>query len=261
MFLSLNSTDGERRVSARRLLAVGLAFAVIAAVSGALVELWRFGVTRAATEARVEQRVQHDFDRTTAALSRIAVSVAMDADAARALGRGPDAARELFELLDRRLAEVDAAPDAVAVTIYDRTGVALAWVGRPSDVGVSPRLSGPSAFFVTPSPLGLRLVHVLPILDTDQHRLGSVVPEYALSPAPAPATITSTGYVLDTPFGPASLRTRAEGAGDRPREHSILFARPAGKRSSRSRLHLTRWRLRVASGGGSLSPRCSGSPP
>ena len=229
MFPSLTSTDGERRVSARRLILFGLAFTLIVAVSGALVEVWRFGVTRAATEARVEQRVQHDFDRTTAALSRIAVSVAMDADAARALGGGPDAARELFELLDRRLAEVDAAPDAVAVTIYDRTGVALAWVGRPSDVGVSPRLSGPSAFFVTPSPLGLRLVHVLPILDTDQHRLGSVVPEYALSPAPAPATITSTGYVLDTPFGPASLRTRAEGAGDRPREHAFLLRAPGGE--------------------------------
>ena len=141
----------------------------------------------------MSERVRRDFDRRTAALSRVAVSVAMDPEAARALDRGPDAARELFELLDRRLAEVDAAPDAIAVTIYDRTGVALAWVGRPSGVGVSARLSGPSAFFETPSPLGLRLVHVLPILGTDQRRLGSVVAEHALSPAPASATITSTG--------------------------------------------------------------------
>src|SRR4051812_19385790 len=153
----------------------------------------------------------------------------MDPEAARALARGPEAARDLFELLDRRLAQVDAAPDAIAVTVYDRTAVALAWVARPSDVGVSARLAGPSAFFVTRSPLGLRLVHVLPILEAGQRRLGSVVAEHALSPAPATATITSTGYELDTPVGPASLRTRAEGAGDRPRENAFLLRSPGGE--------------------------------
>jgi signal transduction histidine kinase len=226
---SLKPRLRERRISARRLLLGGVALALTAAIVGAFVEVWRFGLTRAATEVRVEREVRRDFDRTATALSRVALGVAMDPDAARALSRGPDAARDLFDLLDRRLAEADAAPDAIAVTIYDRTGVALAWIGRSSDVGVSGRLTGPSAFFVTRSPLGLRLVHVLPILESDQRRLGSVVAEHALSPAPATAAITSTPYVLDTPVGPASLRTRAEGAGDRPREHAFLLRSPSGE--------------------------------
>ena len=217
-------------MSAKRLFLGGVAVALIAAIAGAIGEVWRFGPTRASTEARVEQKVRRDFDRTTNVLSRVAVGVAMDPEAARGLSPGSDAARDLFELLDRRLAEVDATPDTVAVTIYDRAGVALAWVGRPSDVGVAPRLTGPPAFFVTPfSPLGLRLVHVLPILEADQHRVGSVVAEHALSPASATATITATGHVLDTPVGPASLRTRAEGAGDRPREHAFLLRSPSGE--------------------------------
>ena len=229
MSSSLKPSLRERRISARRLLLGGLAIALIAAISGALVEIWQFGLTRAATAARVEQRVRRDFDRTTTVLSRVALGVAMDSDAARALSGGPEAARDLFDLLDRRLAEADAAPDTIAVTIYDRAGVALAWVGRPSDVGVSARLTGPSAFYVARTPLGLRLFHLLPILEADQRRLGSVVAEHALSPAPATATITSTGYVLDTPVGPASLRTRAEGAGDRPRENAFLLRSPSGE--------------------------------
>ena len=229
MSSSLKPSLRERRISAKRLLQGGAALALIAAVSGAVVGIWRFGLTGAATGARVEQQVRRDFERTTTALSRVARDVAMDPGAARALSRGPDAARELFELLDRRLSDVDASPDAIAVTIYDRVGVALAWVGRASDVGVSPRLNGPSAFFVTQSALGLRLVHVLPIVEAGQRRLGSVVAEYALSPAPAAAAITSPGYVLETPVGPASVRTRAEGAGDRPRENAFLLRSPSGE--------------------------------
>ena len=44
-------------------------------------------------------------------------------------------------------------------------------LGRPpSDIRALDRLSGPAAFFVTPSPLGLRLVHLVPILDAQKHR-------------------------------------------------------------------------------------------
>ena len=201
----------------------------MAAISGAAAEVWRFGLTRAATQARVEERVRRDFDRTTTALSRVALSVAMDSGAARTLSGGPDAARDLFNLLDRHVPEGDAVPDAIAVTIYDRGGVALAWVGRPSDVGVSSRLMGPSAFYVARTPLGLRLFHVLPIVEADQRRQGSVVAEHALSPAPATATITSGGDVLETPVGPASLRTRVERAGDRPRDNAFLLRSPGGE--------------------------------
>ena len=186
----------ERRVSVRRLIAAGSAIALAAALAGAIVELWRFGFTQSASAARLERQVRRDFDQMTTVLTQVAVGVAMDPEAARALSGGSDPARDLFKLLDRRLANVDDVPDSVAVTIYDRTGVALAWVGRPSDVGVPTRLNGPSAFFVTPSPLGLRLVHILPILASDQRRVGSVAAEHVLSPspvaAPSPPAITSS---------------------------------------------------------------------
>ena len=153
----------------------------------------------------------------------------MDPAAAQAISGAPDAARELFELVDRRLAEAGTVPDTVAVTVYDKTGVALAWVGRPADAPNQDRLTGPSAFFVAPSALGLRLVHILPILGADHRRVGSVAVEHVLLPAPATATIPDSGYVLETPLGPASLRTRVVGAGDRPRDNTFLLHAPGGE--------------------------------
>jgi len=216
----------DRHVSARRLLQGGLLLALVVAISGGIVELWRFGTSQAATAARVEQQVRQSFDRMTTVLTQVAVGVAMDPAAARALSGGPESARDLFELVDRRLADAGTEPDAVAVTVYDRSGVALAWVGRPSEVRDSERLSGPSAFFVVYSALGLRLVHTLPILGADQRRIGSVAVEHVLSPAPE---TPSSDYALETPLGPASLRTRVEGAGDRPRENAFLLHAPGGE--------------------------------
>ena len=218
----------ERHVSVRRLVVAGSAIALTTALVGGIVELWRFGFTQSASAARLERQVRHDFDGMTTVLTQVAVGVAMDPAAAGALSGGSDPARDLFELLDRRLANVEDVPDSVAVTIYDRAGVALAWVGRPSDVGVAPRLAGPSAFFVTQTPLGLRLVHILPILAPDQRRVGSVAAEHVLSPSPAATTITASDYVLDTSLGPASLRMRWEGAGDTPRPNAFLLHAPGG---------------------------------
>ncbi len=229
MSSSLKTRLHDRRVSARRLLQGGLLLALVVAIGGAVVEVWRFGTSQAATAARLEQQVRQSFNRMTAVLTQVAVAVATDPMAARALSGGPDAARELFELVDRRLSEAGTEPDAVALTVYDRAGEALAWVGRPSEVRVRERLSGPSAFFVVPSPLGLRLVHMLPILDADQRRVGTVAAEHVLSPAPESGALASSGAVLETPFGSASLRTRVEGAGDRPRENTFLLHAPGGE--------------------------------
>ena len=161
----------DPRATSRRLLAGGLALALAAVASGALVELWRFGTSSATAASHAEQQVRRSFDRMTTVLTRVAVGVAMDPAAAQAISGAPDAARELFELVDRRLAEAGTVPDTVAVTVYDKTGVALAWVGRPADAPNQDRLTGPSAFFVAPSALGLRLVHILPILGAEErHR-------------------------------------------------------------------------------------------
>jgi signal transduction histidine kinase len=216
------------------LLAAGLAAAALAGLAGGAFELWKFGATREAAAGRVERHVRRDFDRMTAVLSRVATAIATDPEASRALAAGPDAARDLFDLVDRRLAAAGAASDDIAITIYDTDNVARAWVGRPSDIP-SGRLSGPAAFFVTPSPLGLRLVHVQPIRGgtagsraADPRHLGSVAVEHVLSPAAAVWAIAPTNFLVDTPLGPVSLRMRWEGAGDQPRRNAFVLRAPAG---------------------------------
>ena len=212
----------------RRLLAAGLTATVLVTLAGAAFEVWRFGASSAGASARLERRVRRDFDRLTTVLTRVADGVAADPAAARALAAGPDGARDLFDLVDRRIASARADIDDVAATVYDTQAIARAWGGRPWDIGALDRLSGPAAFFATPSPLGLRLVHVVPIFDAQKHRLGSVAVEHVLSPASAAATITASDYVLPTPLGPASLRMRWEGAGAEARDNAFVLRAPAG---------------------------------
>ena len=216
-------------MSRRRLLAAGLLLALAAAALGVAGEVWRFGFTQASAASRVEEAVRRDFARMTAVLAQIADSVAGDPEAPRALNAGADGARDLFDLVDHRLAEAHTDTDAVAATIYDNSGVARAWVGRASDVRTPERLSGPASFFVTPSPLGLRLVHIRPIVDADQRRVGSMAVEHVLSAAPAAATIAAPDYALDTPLGSVALRMRWEGAGDQPRANAFLLHGPTGE--------------------------------
>ncbi|MBA2305386.1 MAG: HAMP domain-containing protein, partial [Acidobacteria bacterium] len=164
----------------------------------------------------------------------------------------PDAARALFDVIDRQLGEAKTRTD-VAVTIYDfPDGVARAWAGRPSDIPAE-RIRTPQSWFVTPSPQGLRLVHVIPVSAGDDAPVGVVATEHALSPAPAAGTIPQTDYLLPTAFGPASLRLGYEGAGDQPRADVVLLKGPSGEvlveayissaQISRAR---SDWRRRVA---------------
>jgi signal transduction histidine kinase len=218
-----------RSVSWRRLLSVGLLVAAFTGVGGALLELWRFGPSTDSAVARVERFVRHDFDRMTRVLSAVASTVAGDPESVTGLGGASEAARTLFSVIDRATAQADSETDQIAITIYDQRGVARAWVGRPSDVPLQ-RTGGPSAFFLTPSPLGLRLVHVLPISGADQARLGSVAVEHVLSPAPAASTISAaTDLVVSTPLGPAALRTKWEGAGDQERPSAFVLRSPSGE--------------------------------
>ena len=75
----------------------------------------------------------------------------------------------------------------------------------------------------------MRLVHIVPIIDGQKHRLGSVAVQHVLSPASAAATITETDFVLPTPLGPASLRMRWEGAGGDARENAFVLHAPGGE--------------------------------
>jgi hypothetical protein len=214
----------ERPVNWRRLLSAGLLVAACCGIAGGALELWRFGAGADGAARRVEAHVQREFARMTRVLDRVASDVAADPGTARALAAGPDAQRSLFDLLDRRTVGTPVAADQLAVTIYDAGGLARAWTGRPSDI----RAASAADFFVTPSPLGLRLVHVAPVVAADGSRLGTVAAEHVLSPSPAASRLTATDWVLPTPLGPASLRMRYEGAGDQPRPNAFVVRAPGG---------------------------------
>ena len=214
-------------MSWRRLLAWGLALAVAAAATGFALEWQRFGTSQAGAMARTATEVGGQFDAMTTVLARVASAIATDPGAPAALQTGPDGAKALFEVVDRHSRRV--VDDlGIAVTVYDQPGsTAVAWAGRPSDIP-GERTRGTRAWFVTPAPLGLRLVHVLPIGPADRP-VGVVAVEYPLSPAPAGASIARAEYVFDTRVGPASLRMQYEGAGEQPRPHTIVLRAPGGE--------------------------------
>jgi len=209
-------------VSWRRLLAGGLAVTLVTTLAGFALELLRFGASDAAAARKVEAHVRREFDRMIAVLSEIARGVANDQAAGAGLVAASDGPRTLFDVLDRRVSGA-LATEQIAVTIYNVEGDARAWTGRPSDI----RVADVPSFFVTQSPLGLRLVHVVPISGSDQRRLGTVAAEHVLSPAHAP-TLTDAAWFLPTPLGPASLRMKWEGAGDRPGADAFLLRDPSG---------------------------------
>jgi signal transduction histidine kinase len=208
------------------LIVAGIAAAGIVLGVGFATELWRFGSTDAATARRIESDVQTDFTVMTTGLARVASSVATNPVAASSLDAGESGQRALFDLLrDARLAHTGTRD--VAFTIYDVRGVARAWAGRPSDLPQE-RISGASDFFVTPSPLGLRLVYVQPILAAPARRVGSVAAESILSPTPAAASMAPVEFTLSNPIAPVSLRTRYEGAGDNVAQGAFLLRAPDG---------------------------------
>ena len=216
----------DRLVRWRRLLAGGILLTAIAGVAGGGLELWWFGTSDAAAARRVERDVHRRFDGMVRAITEASARVGTDPRAVAGLNAGPDGARELFDLV-AEARRTSPRPDEVAITIYDKAIVARAWAGAPSDIP-DERISGPSTLFVTPSPLGLRLVHLQPIAGSEGPRLGAVATEHVLSPTPAATTLSSTDYTLQTGLGPASLRTRFEGAGDLARPGAVVLRAPSG---------------------------------
>ena len=219
----------ERVVRWRRLLAGGVLLTVLAGAVGAGLELWWFGPTDASAARRVERDVHERFAAMVRSITEASARVTTDARAAAGLAAGLEDAgrRALFDLAAETRARSEL-PAEIAITIYDKAIVARAWSGASSDIP-DDRIAGPSTLFVTPSPLGLRLVHLQPIAGSDGPRLGSVASEHVLSPAPAATTLTPTDYTLQTSLGPASLRTRLEGAGDLARPGAVVLRAPSGE--------------------------------
>src|SRR6185436_15294102 len=69
--------------------------------------------------------------------------------------------------------------EIAAVTVYGPDNTPVGWSGRPSEL-TTQRLTGPEAFFVSPGPLGPRLIHTLPVLKPDDTRHPTVATEWAL---------------------------------------------------------------------------------
>ena len=213
-----------------RLLAGGVVVAVVVTLAGAAFELQRFGATNTAAVERVRARVLRDVAEQTTRIQTIARGVAGTASVPGSMtADADDRRRALFDAVRpaRERAGRDAA--ALALTIYDTAGNALAWAGRPStlprDLG-----NGPASLFVTPSPLGLRLVYMEPIVSAaaDRTRLGAVAVEHVLSGASTTAAIgPEAEYVLADRLAPVTLHP-AGGTATPRGPHAFVIPRPDG---------------------------------
>ena len=217
----------ERRINWTRLLAGGIVVTALGGMVGGALELWWFGATDAAAAIRVEREVHRRFDAMVRAISDASARIGGDPAAVAALMAGSDGYRVLFELA-ANARDSSPEPDTIAVTIYDSGVVARAWAGAPSDIP-DDRISGPATVFITPSPLGLRLVHIQPIAYEEGGRRGAIATEHVLSPAAAGTTLAPADYQMSTSLADVSLRTRFEGVGDVSRPGVIQLRAPSGE--------------------------------
>ena len=140
----------------QRVILLAGAASIVVAAGGRLLERVRLGSPPEARE-RIERQVQARLADIAAALRGMAVELATAPAVGPALRGDRAAVRRLF---DR--ARAAAGGSTSALTVYDATGAALAWAGRPSEIPRSRILAG-RTFFTASGPLGLRLVYIEPI--------------------------------------------------------------------------------------------------
>jgi signal transduction histidine kinase len=195
--------DFHETVSSTRLAAVGMLAVAVVVAAGLITERLRFGAAPAVSEARVRREVGRALQERARRLRSVAEQLAGLPELAEALGEGPNGARRLFALLERT-GQVERSPET-SVTLYDADAQVLAWTGRPSTLSAE-RLAGPSALFVAPGPLGLRLVHVEPVIGlTDRRQIGAVAAESVLSSAYGVPPGATDDYTFETSLVPVSL--------------------------------------------------------
>lgn len=163
-------------------VAIGWLIAALAAGTGAW--QWaaqRVGATPADTRRLVEADARARMSRLTRALQQTVDTLPVESALVEraAAGDGPSVGR-LFTLA--AIDDGQAEGDLAAVTIYGADGVPIAWDGRPSTLPAS-RLAAGKATFLVPTPLGLRLAVLQPIVSADggRRRLGAIVVEGAVS--------------------------------------------------------------------------------
>ena len=198
----------------RRLLTTGGIVAVLVLVLGAAAELVLIGRTNAAARQRGVRAIQAHVDSVADSLTTVARALAERSEVREGITGDRPAVRRLFDVI-RAEAETQSVPD-ISVTIYDARGTPRAWSGRPTELGPD-RIPEGSAHFADAGQAGFRLIHVEPVVDSGNavsvgtsRRLGSVVTERVLSPAP-PELEPDRGFILDTAVGYATLHVVAEG--------------------------------------------------
>ena len=215
-------TAAGRRVGrAARLIVAGLVIAAGIAGAGRGLVAWRLG-DDAAIRAGLESDARRHVAHLITDLQRMAATLARQPDVRAGLRDELESPRRLFSAIDTLL---DPAAEGPALTIYGAAGRPLAWGGRPSELPRDRVLDGAN-LFVAHAALGLRLVAVEPIAesDTKAHRLGTVAAEARLS-APDASRQGET-YVVDTAYGPVTFR-RSFGERD-PDANGFVITGPNG---------------------------------
>jgi len=219
-----------RYVTVRRLIAAGSAAAVLTVIGGIAAEWWWYGFTNAGAMTRIERQVRREFAAMTERVQAVARTVVDDpAVPPNMTPNADDRVRALFDVAALARERSPGDPHLLAITIYDSSGTARAWAGRPA---LPETTKGEATLFVTPSPLGLRLVYVQPILDAaTKMRLGSAAVEHVVTPGPAAPDIgaASRNFVMPTSVVPVSLRLRAEFAGDRTSSDTFIVTGSDGE--------------------------------
>lgn len=164
-----------------RWLLVATSFPAAIWVAGRVVERAWFGPESLTTTPQVvamaRQRVEQQYRALFDELSAAASVAARRLDLVRTANE-PASGHALFELAASAADRLRASEDRAALTIYDRSGQPVGWAGHPSD---HPDVqSMPSGFLVVGGPFGVRLAHVVAIID-DRTRLGTVVAEHVLA--------------------------------------------------------------------------------
>jgi signal transduction histidine kinase len=213
-----------------RVVAVGIAAAILIAGIGPVAQRLAIGADDAAAAATVERDVRGAFGVMTRQLSDRGRSVA-SATTLRAAARGDSvAARALFTAASTAVL----GEDDVAVTVYAPDGTALAWAGRASEL-IPQQLQGGETWFLAQGPLGLRLVYIHPI-DDGGTRAGVVAAERSVPLVGGPTRVAPPGrrdggvdaYRFPTTIAPVSLYLPSEGAPGGANVTTFEVASPSG---------------------------------
>ena len=203
-----------------RLVAAALTLSIALAAIGLTLEATRFGLSNAATAARLEREVRGRFWNLARQVESLATRVARE----EALVAEAATSRDRLPALFNRLREIGgpAPMPTVSTTVYVAAGPGsyrvLAWGDGRSEDLTPDRLASAPSLFVERGTVGLRLVFVQPMAQSPGRRIVAAA-EAVLSP------ITHLGvqagiHRLDTTFGPVIVEY--VGAGEGP-DHANRF--------------------------------------